>query len=126
MAFKYKMAIVVRKNLNLSEGKLAGQVSHAACGCYKMAKEDEFDTLLNEDIAGKWFDEGQPKIILQVPTEEDLHQLVAKCILQEVPYYEVRDMGLTELEPNTFTCIGIGPDLSDRINRITGNLKLWR
>lgn len=126
MVFKYKMAIVVRKDLKLSKGKLAGQVSHAAIGCYKKVKEDELNTLLNEDIAEKWFEEGQVKVILQVPTEEDLHQLVAKCVLQEVPCFEVRDLGLTELEPNTFTCVGIGPDLSDKINRITGSLKLWK
>ena len=126
MTFKYKMAIVLRKDLILSEGKFAGQVAHAACGCYKIAKEDELDTLLNEDVAEKWFNEGQPKIILQVPSEEDLRQLVVKCILKEIPYYEVRDFGLTELEPNTFTCIGIGPDLTENVNKITGSLKLWK
>ena len=119
--FKYKMAIVVRKDLELSPGKLAGQVAHAAIGCYRKTLEGNM-----EDLIWEWFYEGQAKVILQVPIEQDLRNLMAKCVLHKVPYYEVRDMGLTELMPDTFTCIGIGPDLTENLNKITGNLKLYK
>jgi PTH2 family peptidyl-tRNA hydrolase len=124
--FKYKMAIVVRKDLELSPGKLAGQVAHAAIGCYRKTLEENMEDHQKEDLIWEWFYEGQAKIILQVPTEQDLQNLLAKCVLYKVPYYEVRDMGLTELEPDTFTCIGIGPELTENLNKITGNLKLYK
>jgi len=34
------------------------------------------------------------------------------------------DRGLTEIDPGTITCIGIGPDEERVLDKITGNLKL--
>jgi PTH2 family peptidyl-tRNA hydrolase len=121
MEFKYKMAIVIRKDLEMSPGKLAGQCAHAACGCLRAPIGPEKSKYIEE-----WFEEGQVKVILQVEKQADLHMLASKCLLEEVPYYCVRDFGLTELEPNTLTCVGIGPDLKKNVDKITGNLKLYR
>ncbi|MFA5696697.1 MAG: aminoacyl-tRNA hydrolase [Bacilli bacterium] len=119
------MAIVVRKDLEMSVGKLAGQCGHAVAGCLRKPVSHEvkdfFDCIITD-----WFEEGQVKVILQVETEKDLQMITSKCLLNEVPYYCVRDFGLTELEPNTLTCIGIGPDIRENINKITGNLKLYK
>jgi PTH2 family peptidyl-tRNA hydrolase len=123
MKFKNKMAIVVRKDLEMSPGKLAGQCGHAAVGCLvQPIKSPKFDS----NIIDNWFEEGQVKVILQVATEKDLQMLASKCLVAEIPYFCVHDFGLTELEPNTFTCIGIGPDLVENVNKITGNLRLYK
>ena len=36
----------------------------------------------------------------------------------------VHDAGLTQLEPGTATCLGIGPAPSNMIDLVTGGLKL--
>jgi len=36
----------------------------------------------------------------------------------------INDRGLTQLEPGTATCVGVGPGPDDRIDGITGKLKL--
>jgi peptidyl-tRNA hydrolase, PTH2 family len=36
----------------------------------------------------------------------------------------IRDAGKTQIEPNTLTCCGFGPDTSPRLDRLTGHLKL--
>lgn len=144
MNFKYKLAIVMRKDLNMSTAKFGVQVGHAVAGCIKTVRDQYIEEYIREldsypkfqmfpsalrnirSDAEKWFDEGQIKVVLQAKNELELQNIVGQCIIKEVPYYEVRDFGLTELEPNTFTCVGIGPSLVQDVNKITGNLKLYR
>jgi len=113
---KYKQVIIVREDLNISCGKLCVQVAHASL---------EAAMLSDPEIVNKWREEGAKKVILRVKNEEELlkYYKLAKesgliCVL-------IRDAGLTELEPGTITCIGIGPDEEEKIDKITGNLKLY-
>jgi len=49
MDLEYKMVIVIRRNLNLSPGKLAAQVAHAAVACALSTKKNR----------PKWFNKWQ-------------------------------------------------------------------
>jgi PTH2 family peptidyl-tRNA hydrolase len=49
---------------------------------------------------------------------------VKKLKSNKIPYFIVKDAGLTQLSPGTTTAVGIGPDLSGEIDKITGDLKL--
>ena len=118
--FLYKQAIVVREDLEMSPGKLAVQVAHASIGAIYKPKG-----YLPKVVLENWFDEGFRKIVLK-STKENILSLEEKCIKLRIPSYVVYDFGLTELEPNTLTCIGIGPDLNENINKVTGNLRLYR
>jgi len=117
--FLYKQVIVVREDLKMSPGKLAVQVAHASVGAI-------YNSNLLRPTLENWFAEGFRKIVLKVPTTKEIIALEGKCVEQNVPFYAVYDFGLTELEPNTLTCIGIGPDLNENIDKITGRLGLWR
>jgi PTH2 family peptidyl-tRNA hydrolase len=41
-----------------------------------------------------------------------------------MPIYLVQDAGRTELPKGTVTCLGIGPDEDEKIDKITDELKL--
>ena len=123
----YKQAIVVREDIKMSPGKMAVQVGHACIGCAMIFfnasmtpdgcdLRDSFDT---------WFNEGQKKIVLRVPDLESLLKVQAKAINHNLPHYLVTDFGLTELDPGTITCLGIGPCSNEEIKPITGRIKLW-
>lgn len=117
MKFKYKLVVLVREDLNMSCGKLAVQVAHAAVECALSS---------DKEIVKKWVDEGGKKVVLKV---KDLNELLKYYELAKEKGLNVviiRDAGLTELEPGTITCIGIGPDEEEKIDEVTGNLKLYR
>jgi PTH2 family peptidyl-tRNA hydrolase len=118
MFFQYKQAVVVRQDLKMSKGKTAAQVAHAAVSSYVAAKGRK------PDWASNWMEEGQKKVILKVGSLDDLLEIKRKVDLERIPNSLISDAGLTELEPGTVTCIGIGPAPSDSIDRVTGGLKL--
>ncbi len=107
-----KLAIVVRKDLDMSCGKIAGQVGHASVMAYK--------DCLNHD----WYNEGQKKIVLKVPDLTTLVQIKETALFNKLQIHEVVDFGLTQIAPNTLTCIAIGPDGDEKIDNITKGLKL--
>lgn len=117
---KYKMAIVVRSDLGMSKGKLAVQVAHAAVSCALSANSsrDHIYALRS------WFEEGQRKVCLKVETLDELLALESLAMVMRIPFQKITDFGLTELPPNTITCLGIGPGLEEDVNKITGSLKL--
>lgn len=108
------MAIAVRKDLDMGKGKIAAQVAHAAVEC----------SLIRTDKRRKWISEGQKKIVVWVRAESDLRALMAKAELSGIHFCAIRDAGLTQLEPDTLTCCGFGPDEDDVIDSLTGKLKL--
>ncbi len=65
-----KQAIVVNNALKLPKGKLAAQVAHAAVGAFLEA---------DEPAQTAWLEEGMPKVVLKVETEEDLLHLQARA-----------------------------------------------
>jgi len=85
-----------------------------------------------------WEDYGSKKIVVKVPSYEVLKELYDKCQKEKIPSYMISDAGKTQVEPGTVTVLGIGPgkiilkitlfhfnsDISDKINKITGKLKL--
>ena len=67
------MALVVRKDLKLSAGKLAVQCSHAAVSCSLQAKKSE------QRIFERWTNGGARKICLSVKDEEALRILMGQA-----------------------------------------------
>jgi PTH2 family peptidyl-tRNA hydrolase len=111
-----KLAIVVRKDLGMRTGKIAVQVGHASVIAYRIA--------CGTDEANQWFDEGQKKIVLKCADEVDMEKIGAMAQMNGLQVNPVVDFGLTQIEPNTTTCIAIGPDDNEKIDRITTGLSL--
>ncbi len=118
MSFEYKMVIVVRDDLKLSKGKTAVQVAHAAVSCALSAKRK------HPIVFRKWFDEGQKKVAVKVKGLRELRELKAQAESMGISTALISDAGLTEVEPGTVTCLGMGPEKNDIIDRITGDLPL--
>jgi peptidyl-tRNA hydrolase, PTH2 family len=113
-----KQVIVVRSDLKMGKGKLAAQVAHASLSAAEEAM------MRSERSYREWKEEGQPKIVLKVGSEAELMQLLRRARAMHLPAALIQDRGLTQLEPGTTTCLGVGPAPDDLLDRLTGNLKL--
>ena len=67
---------------------------------------------------------GEPIIILKVNSEDELISLSTKSIAANIPTCVIHDAGRTVVAPHTKTVCGIGPYLSNEIDKITGQLNL--
>ena len=110
-----KQVIVVRNDLKMSKGKIAAQACHACLGSYKKADLNKIRT---------WEMDGAKKVIVKVNTLEELFQIKEIAKKNNVPNFMVKDAGRTELASGTITCLGIGPDNDEIVDKVTQDLKL--
>ena len=111
------MALIVRKDLRLSAGKVAVQCSHAAVSCALIARKHE------PRLMERWQSSGGRKISLAVDSLDLLKELVIKAKSAGLITHMVKDAGHTEIPPGTITVLGIGPAPKSSINALTGELK---
>jgi PTH2 family peptidyl-tRNA hydrolase len=116
--FKYKMVIAVRKDLKLSQGKMAAQVAHAAVNCAFASKKS------TPKWFKKWYDEGQKKVVVKVQSKEELFELKMRAEGMGMMTSLITDAGLTEVPPGTTTCLGVGPAPEEIVDKVTGGLGL--
>lgn len=111
-----KQAIVARADLGMGEGKLAAQVAHASLQAYEDAGARD---------RREWKGGGQKKVVLRAAGESELFELAERARLEGLPHAVVRDAGHTELEPGTVTTLAVGPAADERVDAVTGELKLY-
>ena len=148
-----KQIIVVNKELNMSKGKLASQVSHASMAILtkrmtirpEMYTSPVFDQdsgkisgytygIYLDNDAFEWCKGSFTKIILETENEQSLNDLIEKAkengMKEDVDFFCIRDNCLTELMPDEsgtrLTCVGFKPMDAKRIDKITKSLKLFK
>lgn len=151
----YKQIIIARKDLGMSPGKLAAQVSHGSIAFlaneirksslpYKdehtLSLLPEDKTILykaflylNSDLYEQWINGEYTKCVLQAKNKSQL--LKAKTLAEELNLMEGKDFFLiydnchTELTPEengkTLTCIGFKPMGSEIIDKIGRKYHLY-
>jgi PTH2 family peptidyl-tRNA hydrolase len=120
---KVKQVIVVRHDLKMRQGKAIAQGGHAVAELFwgRLESATGFPPIIWE-WKRKW---GQAKITARVDSLEQLQEVAAKAREAGLEVHEIIDSGLTEFDGvPTMTCISIGPDVSHKIDPITGHLKL--
>jgi peptidyl-tRNA hydrolase len=118
--YSYKMAFVVADYLGISRGKVAAQVGH---GCVDMSLRMIREPVLAEKVHS-WYSDGQVKIVLAARDERELMEAGARASDAGLYNGVVEDLGYNEVSAGSRTCVWIGPDKRERIDKVTGKLKL--
>ena len=147
-----KQVIVFRKDLlkgpnAIRKGKFGAQVAHASLGAllkfFSIYKQEPVRLGLSGDVESKqvqykynvtfgentvlddWLNGKFTKIVVSVDSDEELIALNKALDDTFIPHSLITDAGLTEFHGvPTNTCLGIGPYISEEIDKFTGNLPL--
>jgi len=129
-----KQVIVMRKDLKMRRGKECSQAAHASLGAILKLMNINDQRLVSEYILylkdstplNSWLKGSFTKICVSVDSEEELIDIYNQANSASLNTVMIEDNGLTEFHGvKTKTCICIGPDWSDEIDKITKHLKLF-
>lgn len=131
-----KQVLVVRADLKMRRGKECAQCGHAAiawlaCRLKGVMRDNHWFLKSEVDISDftpieqEWLSGLNKKVCLSVDSEEELLAIAESAKQAGILCYVIKDEGLTEFGGvPTNTCLALGPDLSEKIDKITGHLKL--
>ena len=127
-----KQVIIIRKDLNMRKGKMIAQGSHASMKIF-------FDIMGEQFIPGydwnrcfspteemkMWIDGLFKKIVVGAESLTELTDVYQAAKTAGLPCSLIEDAGLTEFGGEiTITACAIGPAEAEKIDKITGKLKL--
>lgn len=144
----YKQIIIVRKDLNLSPGKLSGQVSHASMAFLtNMLKEHVLPAAgeykvesftMEKGLYEDWINDIFTKVVLKAKNKNQLMKAVKMAedlgMEEGKDFFLIKDCCLTELTPEeidengvgrTLTCIGFRPMEETVIDQIGRKYQLY-
>lgn len=123
-----KQVIVIRKDLNMRKGKMVAQGAHAAMGAllhYMQQREPGYWEFTPPEEVEAWLNSSFTKICVSVDSEFELLKIYKKAQDANIPRSLIEDNGKTEFNgEKTFTAVAVGPAEIDKVDKITGKLRL--
>ena len=118
-----KQVIVMRRDLGMRRGKEIAQGAHASM--IWLAQRISPPGYSFTEAERRWLDGVFTKVCVPADSEEELLAIVEKAREAGVLVQLCVDAGRTEFHGvPTPTCCAVGPDYPERIDLITGHLKL--
>ena len=111
------LVVLVRRDLEMSAGKSAAQVAHAAVGCSLKARKQalaQFD---------RWRSDHGRIVVLAVDDLQALEDYREEALTHRLVHHAVTDAGRTEVAPGTVTVLGIGPAPKSVLDVLLGHLE---
>lgn len=115
MKINMKQVILCRVDLKMPKGKLSAMVAHASVEATLNSSEEKVQ---------EWKRGGMKKIVLKVKDEKELIEYQKKAKSAKLITSLITDAGKTFFKEPTRTCLAIGPDKEEKIDKVTGKLKM--
>jgi len=128
MTDKVKQVIVMRKDLNMSKGKMVTQGAHASIAFLTNKMKNNLSNpealwwvnlsqAEKEWVYGTFF-----KVCVGVDSEKELLDIGYNAVMLGLSVKYIEET--TGFDKPTVTCLAIGPDYSSKIDPVTKHLKL--
>jgi len=139
-----KQVIVMRKDLSMPVGKIAAMAAHASMtfilsrlkttelieekyGCDFICSPDERQWLTELDPGIETTGQvSMAKIVVSVANESELRAIEQKAKDAGLVVHRVIDSGYSHNKVGDFPCIAIGPDWPEKLDPVTGGLRVYR
>src|SRR3989344_6812504 len=105
-----KLVMLLRKDLKMPIGKAAAQCAHAAVQAVLKSDKKKVSEWMGKS-AGK-------KVVLAVEDEKELLKFEKLAKKEKLTTALIRDAGRTFFRKPTLTCLGIGPDKENKIDKL--------
>ncbi|QGJ70664.1 Aminoacyl-tRNA hydrolase [Planctomycetales bacterium 10988] len=122
-----KQVIVMRYDLKMRRGKQIAQGAHASMAFLsrRLTTNGKIAWADCTEVERLWFSGKFAKICCRVNSEEELLAIYEQAREAGLAVHLITDSGKTEFHGvPTRTCLAIGPDVSEKIDAITGSLQL--
>lgn len=126
-----KQVVILRKDLKNTKGekvhtgKLIAQGGHSVLGFVWAELKGRKICFELSDAQFDWYKTGQTKIVLKIDGEKALMEKFQAAKDAGLEVELITDAGRTEFGEPTKTCICIGPDYADKIDKITEGLSTF-
>lgn len=124
-----KQVIVIRKDLKMRRGKEIAQGAHASMKVFfdRLTTANPGEWTMNlSPVEEAWVSGKFTKVCVTVNSEQELLDVFEKAKAARIPCSLIMDAGITEFhDVPTYTTVAIGPDKAEKIDPITGGLKLY-
>lgn len=129
-----KQVIVMRVDTDppMRKGKMIAQGAHASIAFLtrRIRRKGHGQAVFAKTRKGfseaewDWLHGSFAKVCVRANSEEELLEIHQKALDAGLESHLITDSGKTEFKEPTNTCLAIGPDRAEKIDPITGHLKL--
>ncbi|ORX50285.1 peptidyl-tRNA hydrolase II [Piromyces finnis] len=109
-----KLNIVIRSDAKIDKQRLIKIATQSTLAAVDISKKH------NTQVYNRWSREGQPKITLKCPNETEMNDLI-----KAADKYKVHIQCINDKNTNKPILLAVGPDYEEKVNMITGHLKLF-
>ena len=113
-----KMVFVINHELKMGKGKIAAQVGHAAVKATLNSGE------MRPELLDAWLSTGQKKICVKANDAHHIEQIEQQAKHLNILTSKIHDAGHTQIPSGSLTVLALGPDEVEKLNGLTGELKL--
>ena len=113
-----KMVFVINHELKMGKGKIAAQVGHAAVKATLQSGEHR------PELLDAWLSTGQKKVCVKADDVRQLEQIEHQAKHHQILISKIHDAGHTQIPAGSYTVLALGPDEEQKLDALTGELKL--